>query len=65
MATKRPQNYCKSCGYTWFPRGKDVSAICPSCGSRETAVDNRAFQYGLIAIVVLIVIGWLASLGGA
>src|SRR5471032_831930 len=34
-ATKRSQNKCKKCGYTWHPRGKNMSLKCPSCGSSE------------------------------
>ena len=33
--TQRPQNCCKRCQYTWFPRGKNVSRKCPHCGSTE------------------------------
>lgn len=35
--TKRPQNKCKSCGYTWYPRGKHLSLKCPSCGGKEVS----------------------------
>ena len=35
MKTKRPLNECKECGYTWHPRGHDVSKSCPSCGGDE------------------------------
>lgn len=34
--TKRPQNICKNCGYSWYPRGKSISAKCPRCGSTNT-----------------------------
>jgi predicted RNA-binding Zn-ribbon protein involved in translation (DUF1610 family) len=33
--TKRPENRCASCGYSWYPRGKSRSAECPRCGSPE------------------------------
>ncbi len=33
--TLRPQNRCFACGRTWFPRGQDLSAQCPTCGSPE------------------------------
>lgn len=36
-ATKRPQNKCKSCGYTWYPRGKSLSNKCPNCGSTQVS----------------------------
>ena len=29
--TLRPLNRCHKCRYTWFPRGKDVSSVCPRC----------------------------------
>jgi predicted RNA-binding Zn-ribbon protein involved in translation (DUF1610 family) len=32
----RPQNVCKECNYTWYPRGKNVSLQCPNCDSYET-----------------------------
>jgi hypothetical protein len=35
--TKRPQNFCKKCGYSWYPRGKSLSPKCPHCGSTHTA----------------------------
>ena len=35
----RPLNRCGDCGYTWHPRGKNVSLACPACGSRNTKVD--------------------------
>lgn len=38
MATKRPQNKCKSCGNMWYPRGKNLSSKCPNCGSKEVSV---------------------------
>jgi hypothetical protein len=34
---KRLHNKCKSCGYTWYPKGKNISTKCPRCYS--TAVD--------------------------
>jgi hypothetical protein len=34
--TQRPQNECEACGYTWYPRGKNLSARCPNCGSSRT-----------------------------
>jgi predicted RNA-binding Zn-ribbon protein involved in translation (DUF1610 family) len=49
-ATKRPQNECKSCGYTWYPRGKSLSNKCPSCGSSETSKVKS--WGGLIALII-------------
>lgn len=50
--TKRSQNKCKKCGYTWYPRGKSISLKCPSCGSSEVG-----FTGGGIGIIALIVVG--------
>lgn len=36
--TKRPENKCLDCRNTWFPRGKDLSDKCPSCGSRHVGM---------------------------
>lgn len=34
---KRPLNLCGDCGYTWHPRGRDLSRRCPEC--KGEAVD--------------------------
>jgi len=36
--TLRNQNKCNDCRYTWYPRGKNLSRVCPSCGSENVAV---------------------------
>lgn len=28
----RPLNQCAECGYTWHPRGRNLSRRCPNCG---------------------------------
>lgn len=33
VGTLRSQNKCGDCGDTWYPRGRDLSRQCPSCGS--------------------------------
>lgn len=30
--TLRPQNRCRACGHTWYPRGSNLSRKCPNCG---------------------------------
>lgn len=56
--TKRPQNFCRTCGNSWYPRGKDRSANCPRCGSE--AVDLplegclRAIGYLIAAPFILV-----------
>lgn len=48
---KRPQNRCKSCHYTWYPRGKDVSYMCPRCGSTDVTV---VFPWGALVTIAVI-----------
>jgi hypothetical protein len=51
--TKRPQNYCGSCGYSWYPRGKSVSAACPRCGSEDVATLLGALLQALFVLLTL------------
>jgi hypothetical protein len=51
-STKRTQNKCKKCGYTWYPRGKHLSQKCPSCGSADVG-----FAGGGVGIVALLIVG--------
>ncbi len=51
--TKRPQNYCGSCGYSWYPRGSNRSAGCPRCGSRHVKLGVELF-FEMIAAAVMI-----------
>ena len=53
-STKRSQNKCNSCGYTWYPRGKDKSLKCPNCGGNRVSITGGG---GLI--LGLIFVGWL------
>lgn len=57
--TKRPQNKCKSCSYTWYPRGKSVSHKCPNCGSKEVAIK---WSWGGMA--ALVIVGGVLFSGG-
>lgn len=50
-ATKRPQNKCKACGSTWFPRGKNLSNKCPNCGSKDVSV---VWSWGGIAALLVV-----------
>lgn len=36
--TLRPQNRCSQCGYTWHPRGKNLSLRCPKCGHKDVKI---------------------------
>lgn len=66
--TKRLQNFCRSCGYSWYPRGKDRSAQCPHCGSPEVelAIEAllRALAYLIAApfILTALLVQWLIML---
>lgn len=53
MANKRSKNKCKSCGYTWYPKGKNLSRKCPDCGSREVTYSSGGCC-GLIILLALI-----------
>jgi len=69
--TKRPQNTCNECGHTWFPRGSDLSAVCPKCKSEKVevvTVEVKRFTItsGMLqAFLVLLALGIVGSfLGG-
>jgi hypothetical protein len=53
------QNKCKKCSYTWYPRGKNLSMKCPSCGSAEVG-----FAGGGVVLAGLIVAGFVLFGGG-
>ncbi len=55
MSTKRPQNKCEDCSYTWYPRGKQQSLKCPSCGGRNVSVIT--INGYVILIIILLAIG--------
>lgn len=50
-ATKRPQNKCKACGNTWYPRGKNISSKCPNCGSKDVSV---VWSWGGVAALLVV-----------
>ncbi len=50
--TKNPKNRCKSCGDTWYPRGRSRSLKCPSCGSKEVETVSGGGLFGLIILVI-------------
>ena len=53
MRTKRPQNQCSDCAYSWFPKGKSLSNRCPNCGSQ-----NVMIAPGCIGLLFNLV-GWI------
>jgi len=58
-ATCRPQNVCKSCGYTWHPRGHSLSPRCPRCGGTRVHIAG-----GGIALIIAILVCWGICTGG-
>jgi hypothetical protein len=58
--TKRPQNFCGACGYSWYPKGKNRAAQCPRCGSPqvELAFEGclRALFYLVASPLILVII---------
>lgn len=60
--TQRPQNRCKECAYTWFPRGRDRSLKCPNCGAGAVGIVIPKFvpapaSHGLGVVATLLVLG--------
>ena len=46
-------NNCLECGYSWTPRGHDLSARCPRCRGTSVKIDyTQAYVGGLLAIGV-------------
>lgn len=54
MATKRSQNKCRNCKYTWYPKGKNLSLKCPNCGGTEVGYAGTGLlgQLGLGALII-------------
>ncbi|MDR6924804.1 cell envelope integrity protein TolA [Pseudomonas sp. BE134] len=63
MSTKRPQNKCEDCFYTWYPRGKQRSLKCPNCGERNISI--VVFTPELIAGIVVVLIAVVFFVFGA
>lgn len=61
-ATKRSQNKCVDCEYTWYPKGKDLSARCPECASVNVTYAGTGLL-GQIGIGAAIVVGILIFSG--
>jgi len=53
---KRPQNKCKNCYYTWYPRGHSVSVACPKCGCRDVGFSIFEWIKTIVSIFVFIFI---------
>src|SRR5205814_1899199 len=52
-STKRSQNKCSACGYTWYPKGHYKSLKCPSCGSSNVSVAGGGWL-----LFGLLLVGW-------
>ncbi len=54
-ATKRSLNKCVDCKYTWYPKGKDLSARCPECASVNVKYAGMGLlgQLGMGAVIVV------------
>ncbi len=53
-ATYRPGNVCKTCGYTFYPRGHNVSLRCPNCGSRDIRMSYAGCVLPIAVVLFLI-----------
>ncbi|ALU88187.1 hypothetical protein Hrubri_0971 [Herbaspirillum rubrisubalbicans M1] len=56
-ATKRSQNTCKDCHYTWYPKGKNLSRECPNCKSKNVKIVGPGLGSilgGIIAIGIAV-----------
>lgn len=55
-ATKRSLNKCVDCKYTWYPKGKDLSARCPECGSVNVKYAGIGIlgQLGMGAAIIVV-----------
>lgn len=57
--TLRSQNKCNDCRYTWYPRGKNLSRMCPSCGS-----ENVGIVVNWAPLLAVAAIGLYVAFGG-
>ncbi len=60
--TKRPKNVCGSCGYRWYPRGKNLSRKCPNCGSGSVSITLFEKVQGAIAVLAIVFVGFVVLL---
>jgi hypothetical protein len=64
IKTQRPINKCRRCNNTWHPKGKNVSSVCPSCGSVEVeAVLPTQKEKGFIWKATLVALALAAAPG--
>jgi hypothetical protein len=53
---KRSLNRCKSCGDTWYPKGRDLSRKCPNCGSTDIAYAGGGCGAILFLLILVAVV---------
>ena len=61
MTTERPLNFCRDCGDTWYPRGRDLSHHCPYCKSTDVEIVEEEASWGLLGVIlwaILLTIGF-------
>lgn len=63
MATKRSQNKCRACKYTWHPKGKNLSLKCPGCGGTEVGYAGMGL-FGQLGLGALVIGGFMIFSGG-
>lgn len=63
MATKRSQNKCRTCKYTWYPKGKNLSLKCPGCGGSDVGYAGMGL-FGQLGLGALVIGGFLVFSGG-
>lgn len=63
MATKRSQNKCRECKYTWYPKGKNLSLKCPGCGGTDVGYAGMG-MFGQLGLGALVIGGFMLFSGG-
>lgn len=53
---KRPLNKCDNCGYTWYPKGKNVSNVCPNCKNSNVRVYRNWPGFFIVAHLLVFLI---------
>lgn len=69
--TLRPRNHCRACRSIWHPRGSDLSARCPRCGSADVGTGDGTAEKNAADLsapgprhCVVCLHHWEASAGG-
>jgi predicted RNA-binding Zn-ribbon protein involved in translation (DUF1610 family) len=60
------QLQCRSCGYSWLPRGTNYSLGCPECGATvadESAAKPSGLRYLMYFLVFLVIGGVIIGIG--